>query len=666
MSATVGGRRGAGNRAIHTSSCLSLTVTDRARFLRRGNRGGMPTLAIIGAGPRGVGILERIAENLAEYGTALSIHLIDPHPPGGGRIWRDAQSGLLKLNSMAADVTMFTDESSTIEGPIANGPSLIEWAEAVRTGAITGVEVDAEVRAELEALTGASFPTRRLQSAYLDWFYRRAAAALPASVPLHVHRATALGVEGGSGEVQRVRLDDGRELEADVVVYALGHTGRQPEPEHRELQRFAELNGAHYVAPDFTADTDLSGIRAGEDVIVRGMGLASVDLVVLLTQGRGGRFEGPRYIPSGQEPRLFLGSRRGVPYHSKISSTLAAPRAAARYFTAEIARRLESEHDSLRFSEDFWPLIAKELLWGYYSELFLGHPDRVRGGWDAFRERFDGLAWDSPELRALVEEHVPDPLDRLHLPDLDRPLAGLGFASREDAQVHIAEYIRRDLHLRSAPEHSATLALFYSLLYSLFDLGTVIDSPKWSARSRAVDLGQRWPGYFSYLASGPPAHRLEELLALAEAGVVVFLGADVEVRAEASGSFVASSPHVPGEQAARVLIDARLPATRVGASDNPALRSLVESGVGAEEYLEDADYSGTTGLLEVGRADGRVLDSSGRAHRNRFAVGPYTNAQFVGAFSRPRTNAVAFRENDRVARSVLALLQEGARVSEPA
>ena len=100
------------------------------------------TLAILGAGPRGVGILERIAENLPEFGGGpIDIHLVDPHPPGGGRIWRDAQSGLLKLNSMAEDVTMYTDESSTIEGPVTPGPSLIEWAEGVRTGAIADVRI---------------------------------------------------------------------------------------------------------------------------------------------------------------------------------------------------------------------------------------------------------------------------------------------------------------------------------------------------------------------------------------------------------------------------------------------------------------------------------------------------------------------------------------------
>ena len=48
--------------------------------------------------------------------------------------------------------------------------------------------------------------------------------------------------------------------------------------------------GLTYVPPAFTADADLSALAPGQDVIVRGMGLAAVDLVVLLAEGRGGRF----------------------------------------------------------------------------------------------------------------------------------------------------------------------------------------------------------------------------------------------------------------------------------------------------------------------------------------------------------------------------------------
>lgn len=45
-------------------------------------------LVIVGSGPRGVGVLERISANAAELlGTdGLVVHLIDPFPPGPGRI----------------------------------------------------------------------------------------------------------------------------------------------------------------------------------------------------------------------------------------------------------------------------------------------------------------------------------------------------------------------------------------------------------------------------------------------------------------------------------------------------------------------------------------------------------------------------------------------------
>jgi hypothetical protein len=618
-------------------------------------------LAVIGAGPRGAGFLERLAANLPELGAGvpLVVHLIDPHPPGAGRIWRAAQSPLLKLNSMARDVTMFTDASSTIDGPVWPGPSLIEWAEQVRSGLIA-VDADADVAHELAHLAADSFPTRRLQSEYLAWFYRRAVDALPATVV--EHEARCIRVDDREDDRQTVTLDTGATLDVDLVLYALGHTGAAPAPEHAALAEFAALHGLLYVAPDFTADSDTSAIRPGEPVIVRGMGLAAVDLTVLLTEGRGGSFVPSAslpgqldYKPSGLEPHLLLGSRRGVPYHSKISSTLAAARPEPRYFSAAIARELVASRDSLDFRADVWPLIAAELQWGYYHELFVGHPDRVRVGWDAFVPVLDRYRFDSPRLRAAVDAAVPNPVDRLDLATFDRPLAGLRVNSRDELQDTVRYYIGLDLHARSAPEHSATLGLFTSLLYALFDLSSIVDSPKWTARSRASDLPEWWQNFFSFVASGPPAHRLDELLALSRAGVVEFLGPDLVVRADAAGHFAAASPIVDGEVRARVLVDARLPPTSVRASDSEALRSLVESGAGCEELVSDAEFSGSTGRLRVRAGDARLLRADGSPHPRRFAIGPYTNAPFVGAFARPGTNAVSFRENDRVARAMLEL-----------
>jgi uncharacterized NAD(P)/FAD-binding protein YdhS len=657
------------------------------------------SVAVIGAGPRGAGVLERLAANLGTEWDAtrpLALHFIDPFPAGPGRIWRLEQSALLKLNSMAADVTMFTDETSVIDGPVQPGPSLIEWVDQVRAGAIQLAPVDAVLATEIAGLTGSSFPTRRLQSLYLDWFFRLAVDGLPAAVSVEVHLARAARVDDLPGGDQLVLLDDGSEIEADLVLFSLGHNGSQPEPEHAALADFAERHSRVYLPPAFTADADLSGIRPGENLIVRGFGLAAVDLTVLLTEGRGGRFDRDVtgtliYTPSGTEPRLLLGSRRGVPYRSKISSALVGDRPAPRFFTPTVAEQLESASDSIDFTAQVWPLIAQESLWGYYRELFTGHPERVSVPWADFAERFTAIdpralplaagspvaaaarrsshplidfgadapaiELDTDRFRKLVVEAVPDPLDRVFLPEFDRPLHGLRFGSAEELQGALREYIRGDLALRTRPEHSATLGLFVALLTSLFTLSEIIDSPKWTAQSRVRDIHGWWLGYFSFIASGPPGHRLEELVALSEAGVVEFLGGDLRVEAdEESGLFLAGSANLDRVVTAAALVDARLPDTSVSRSDNDLLLALIASGGAVEELVADGGYVGSTGRLLVRQHDTRLVDSAGGAHGQRFAIGPYTNSPFVGAFSRPRTNAISFRENDKVARAILRTL----------
>ena len=93
-------------------------------------------LAIVGAGPRGICVLERLSANAGELlgDRTVLVHLIDPFPPGPGRVWRYDQSPLLRMNSMPEDVTMFTDQTVKMDGPVDAGPSLSEWVEQVRTG----------------------------------------------------------------------------------------------------------------------------------------------------------------------------------------------------------------------------------------------------------------------------------------------------------------------------------------------------------------------------------------------------------------------------------------------------------------------------------------------------------------------------------------------------
>ncbi|MET7937650.1 FAD/NAD(P)-binding protein [Streptomyces sp. NPDC005322] len=605
------------------------------------------SVVIVGAGPRATGLVERIAANAPElYGDCapVALHLVDPHPPGGGRIWRPDQSPLLWMNSMAEDVTMFTDESVERDGPIRPGPSLAEWADGVRSGTIA-VALPPELLAEARALTGQSFATRRLQSAYLRWVYERSVAALPPGITVHEHRRRAVRVTGPREGRQRVWLEGRSDpLTADAVVLALGHLNAEPDPEQRALTAFAAEHGLVHLPPEFTADSDLSGLLAGEAVLVRGLGLAFVDLMVLLTEGRGGRYEkGPAgeltYRPSGLEPVLHVGSRRGVPYHAKIGYSLSGERPPVpRFFGPAQIDGLLLRPGPLDFRRDIWPLIGKELGFAHYHRLFAAHPERTAADWPDFEERYAACPPGSPELHALVAAAVPDPADRLDLDALDHPLDGLRFPTLDALQEGLRGCIEADLARRHDPSHSPDLAVFLALL-SVY--GQLI---------RLGDIGGWWHGFFSYLASGPPGPRLEQLLALSRAGVVRFLGAGMTVTADpARGVFRASGTGVAGGSVeARALVEARLPEPTVDRSRDPLLRALHHDGAAATP----------AGLLAVSPDDARILDRAGRPHPRRFALGPHTDARASGAFARPRTNAPAFRQNDAAARALLRCLRE--------
>ncbi|MEU4267361.1 FAD/NAD(P)-binding protein [Streptomyces sp. NPDC026092] len=579
------------------------------------------SLVIVGAGPRGTGVLERIAANVPELydGSGLDVHVVDPYPPGGGRIWRHDQSPLLRMNSQARDVTMFTDDSVEMAGPVLAGPTVHAWAGG----------------------DGRAFVSRRTHSGYLRWVYERAVAALPPGIAVHHHPRRALRVAGARHGRQTVRLEGlDAPLAADAVVLAQGHLDAEPDAEQIRLADFAARHGLVHLPPEFTADSDLSPARLppGAPVLVRGLGLAFVDLMVLLTEGRGGRYEDGAYVPSGRESVLYVGSRRGVPYHAKIAYSLVGERPPLpRHLGPAEIDRLLALPGGADFRRDVWPLVAKELGFAHYHRLFTAHPERTRVPWAEF-ERAHAVCppGGGPELDALVASAVPDPADRLDLGALDRPLAGVRHASAAALQEHLRTYISADLARRRDPERSADLALSHALLAVYGQL------------ARLGDLGPWWHGFYSSLASGPPDPRLRNLLALSRAGVVRFLGADLRIAA-GDGVFRAHSPTLPGHVTeARALVEARLPEPTVTTTRDPLLRALYADGAAATP----------AGLLAVDPADGRVLDRTGVPHPRRFALGPHTDARGPGGFTRPGGNGLALRQNDATARAVLALLRD--------
>ncbi|MGC0362487.1 putative NAD(P)/FAD-binding protein YdhS [Rhodococcus sp. 27YEA15] len=611
-------------------------------------------IVIVGGGPRGTGVLERILahESVISDPSPVTVHVVDPFPAGAGRIWRGSQAPLLWMNSTSADVTMFTDETTVVTSPIRPGPTLAEWVAANRDELATHTEIADEV----PGVTPASFASRSLQSRYLTWAFDSAVDNAPDHVDVRVHRQTATDVVD-NGRTQSVHLDNGEILDATVVLLTQGHPDALPAPRETRLADFASDHGLTYVGPGYTADLDADVIPAGEPVLVAGLGLAFIDWMVLLAETRGGRFERSddgtlHYTPSGREPLLYAGSRRGVPYHSKISYSIADARPPLpRFFTADLI----PGDGLLDFRRDIWPPASKELAGAHYHELFASHPDRTVGSWEEFDSEFSSLPWGSPRLTELVENTVPKPEDRFDLERLNRPLGGERYDGLAQVQTRLGEYITADVARRSDQYFSADAAVFSALLSVYMTVGELLRRGRIPAKSVAEDVEGRLHSFFSFIASGPPPERLEQLLALNEAGVVQFLGPDTAFSTEidpanGAGLFVARSASHTDIVATRTLIEARLPVASISTSADALLRNLHGRG----EAVELRATEDSAAKLAVDGTS-RILNQDGSAHPRRFAAGPWVAGHnWSAAFPRPRTNAGFFRHNDALAAEVLS------------
>lgn len=607
-------------------------------------------IVIVGGGPRATGVLERILANVPGMLPAreLHVHVVDPYPPGAGRVWRAGQSPLMWVNVPARDITMFTDETVRCEGPLRTGPSLDEWAGTSR-----------ERGADQEGI----YAGRLLQGDYLAWVFDRIVAERPTTVRVSVHATRATGVTGGPDDRQQVRLADReRPLLADIVVLALGHLDVELDRQASELEAFADRHGLAYVPRSYSADADLSVLRPREKVIVRGFGLAFVDLAVLLTEGRGGTYrvggDGRlRYQASGEEPQLYVGSRRGVPYRTKISyRPFGAPAALPRFFDGSALQHLPSRE--MDFRTELWPLMAKEIGWAHYHELFTAHRDRVAVDWADFATRYADSAWNSRRLQDHVEACVPDPSDRLDLGRLDRPLRGVWYERFADLQAHVRGHICADVARRGQGAHSADLGTVWGLKSVSGQLATLLGAGRLSARSEANDVAGWWKGFYDYVCSGPPSPRARRLVALSEAGVLNFLGSGMwMVPDEGRGAFRAGSANTAHTVDARAFVEARLPTPDLRRCPDTLLRGLLDRGEAVESVVTDRDgFTHRSGLLRVSPEDFRVVDASGRTHPRRYALGPFTSIRHFATFGRPRANGLSFRQNDALARHALRTL----------
>ena len=243
-------------------------------------------LAVVGAGPRGVMLLERILARLEgaapdAHPRRLRIDVVDPYPPGPGRVWRTDQSELYLMNTPAFFPTACAADNPGLR-PSTAAQTFDQWRR-VHPEASLGVRRH-------------QYPARAVYGRYLRHLYKDVVAGLrarPEVVEVVEHRAeaTALHPRPDGGARLELRDADGAvsALDADAVVLCLGHQPAELSPGQNRMAAAARgRDELHYQGPQIPSDVDWETVEAGADVLVRGMGLNAFDLLAQLTQGRGG------------------------------------------------------------------------------------------------------------------------------------------------------------------------------------------------------------------------------------------------------------------------------------------------------------------------------------------------------------------------------------------
>ncbi len=610
-------------------------------------------ICVIGAGPRGTSVLERIIANSA--GTPVELHLIDPFPPGAGNVWRSNQSDTLLMNTVASQVSLYTDESVALEGPVVPGPSLYEWAKA-----IAGDQYPDHVLTEASRLGPDSYPTRAIYGYYLEWVFTQLVGNA-GDVSVTVHRGTAVAVDDQPDGRQTVRLKSGSTVDSvDAVVLALGHGPVTLTAEELALRDFAAERALTYIPPSNPADLDLSRIEPGEKVALRGLGLNFFDYLALFTEGRGGRFErtedGLVYHPSGLEPALYAGSRRGVPHHARGENQKGpVGRHTPLFLTPPVIEQLRHS-GRVRFMHDVWPLIDKEARLVYYSTLLAGRllPAQMV---EFSLSYVDFLRTGGDESALLSRFGVQD--DELwNWERIAKPYGETAFSDRADYQRWLLGYLRSDAREARRGNVSSPLKAALDTLRDLRnEIRMVVDHGGITGSSYRDELARWYTPFNAFLSIGPPLRRIEEMTALLEAGVLSVLGPGVRVALD--DVFLVDASSVPAPPiAVTTLIEARIPDVDLHRSANPLLRYLKATGQCRSFHIPDeGTESFESGGMAVTARPYRVIDATNRPHPARFAYGvPTEYVHWVTAAGiRPGVGSVTLEDSDAIARAALAV-----------
>ncbi|MBF6557727.1 MAG: FAD/NAD(P)-binding protein [Acidimicrobiales bacterium] len=541
----------------------------------------MIEMAVVGLGPWGLCVFERVVNRTRQTGRPVRLHLIDPNSTGSS-IYRPDQPDYLILNNPCGQISLGTAIPDDLSP--AYGVGLHEWA--VQRG-YRWIGDECRITTRGIPIESSDYLPRRLMGEYLSWFFDALLAEAPDQLEIVPHRATATDIVRLAQGRERIILDNGVPLDVDHVVLTSGHTFNDEEPIDRA--------GLRPLRP-YPVDYLKQLVTPASPVAIGGMGLVTFDILAAFTIGLGGSFcegtRGQRYRASGKEPVIDLYSRSGIPPIAKSATGIDAtgdyqPIVCTPDLLSAIRDGSGPSTDRrIDFRVDVLPLLVAEMCARYHTHCaFLrgGDDERTRvrdqleASWTA--DRFDAAIRD---LSRLDGQFDPESLF------IDDSVARFETGDHYEHYVYAA--LASDVREAFAPGGSPTKAAQEVTRILRDDIRSVVEFGSLSLNSY-LDFQSQIRSRITRLDAGPPPKRSQQLLALMDAGIVrARLGPDPTIAHRADNQKVVRSTRLddPIEINVDTVVRGHLDMPSLDHSASPLLARLYRTG-----RLTQLSYQGT-------------------------------------------------------------------------
>lgn len=609
-------------------------------------------IAIIGSGPRGISILERlISRYQKEYiDENIEIFLIDDSYVGTGRIWSPNQSKHLLMNTYAKEITAFSGTliDSNMEACAGNGPTFYQWW-------INNYD-------DFDYYKG--YAPRKYYGEYLLYVLRVIESSLPKNIFLYKKISKVVDMTV-SEERQKLYLSNKEILDCHKTVMATGHSNNDIEGNLKDISDACNLNqNLSFLQSYHLNDNNiLSQIKADENIGILGLGLSFYDVMAELTLGRGGIFEENvdgtlNYLKSGKEPKIFASSRSGVPMpargrNQKTEDYHYTPA----IFTKEKALEIRGEGNA-KFDKEVLPLIEAEISLVYAETLFKNKNQKKKA--KKLRELVVKQEVNTPQgVQTFCNILGLNEIVSINLYNWKYPFQNCKFQNITQYNKQVTNLIHNDVSEAIKGNIDSPKKASLDILRNIRNvIRIIVDYGGIDPKSYNNEFLRNFDSSSKFLSTGPPLNRLLQLEALIKAGIINIVGPNIQYQYNQDSRKIEmfSENVLNSKTTVTTFIDARVPNPSIQKDNSIFIKNLKKRNIITPFVNFHKDYCFETSGINITESPYHPINKHNKVLNGIYIIGiptEYTRWFMQSGSTRPNKWIDFMIDADAIAKDII-------------